>query len=185
VAKFRTLPVDFTLKSTPRLSSLFRKFMHQSGNKKRPIPALSTLNRPKFNIASDQVLNDFKKARTVTGLMLEVVKMTEDGRQLLHTYQNEPTYNSLTALADFAQAEYVKRAPPTKSNRKRGRAEEINFRTASGWTKKIRLGLQAEKEQQQQQPPSNATKKTGPGLQAEKEQQHQQQQPPSNFTLFE
>jgi len=130
------------------------------------------------------VLNDFKKARTVTGLMLDVVKMTEDGRQLLHTYQNEPTYNSLTALADFAQAEYVKRAPPTKSNRKRGRAEEINFRTASGWTKKIRLGLQAEKEQQQQQPPSNATKKTGPGLQAEKEQQHPQQQPPSNFTLF-
>ena len=184
VAKFRTLPVDFTLKSTPRLSSVFRKFMHQSGNKKRPIPALSTLNRPKFNIASDQVLNDFKKARTVTGLMLDVVKMTEDGRQLLHTYRNEPTYNSLTALADFAQAEYVKRAPPTKSNRKRGRAEEINFRTASGWTKKIRLGLQAEKEQQQQQPPSNATKKTGPGLQAEKEQQHPQQQPPSNFTLF-
>ena len=133
VAKFRTLPVDFTLKSTPRLSSVFRKFMHQSGNKKRPIPALSTLNRPKFNIASDQVLSDFRKARKVTGLMLEVVKMTEDGRQLLHTYRNEPTYNSLTALADFAQAEYVKRAPPTKSNRKRGRAEDINFRTASGW----------------------------------------------------
>ena len=56
------------------------------------------------------MLNDFKKARTVTGLMLEVVKMTEDGRQLLHTYQNEPTYNSLTALADFAQAEYVKKS---------------------------------------------------------------------------
>ena len=50
VAKFRTLPVDFTLKSTPRLSSVFRKsvfrkFMHQSGNKKRPIPALSTLGQ--------------------------------------------------------------------------------------------------------------------------------------------
>ena len=72
-----------------------------------------------------------------------------------HTYQHEPTYNSLTALADFAQAEYVKRAPPTKTNRKRGRAEEINFRTAAVWGKKVRLALQAEKEQQQQQPPSN------------------------------
>ena len=87
-------------------------------------------------------------------------------------------------MSHFAQAEYLKRAPPTKSNRKRGRAEEITFRTASGWTKKIRLGLQAEKEQQQQQPPSNATKKTGLGLQAKEEQQQQQQQPLPNFTLF-
>lgn len=62
--------------------------------------------------------------------MLEAIKMTEDGRKLLHTYQNEPTYNSLTALADFVQAEYLKRAPPTKTNRKRGREEEINFRTS-------------------------------------------------------
>lgn len=129
-AKFRTLPVDFTLKSTPRLSSVFRKFMHQSGTKKRPIPALNSLNRATFNIASPQVYNDFRKAKTVTRLMLEAVKMTEDGRKLLHTYQNEPTYNSLTALADFVQAEYLKRAPPTKTNRKRGREEEINFRTS-------------------------------------------------------
>lgn len=107
-AKFRTLPVDFTLKSTPRLSSVFRKFMHQSGTKKRPIPALNSLNRATFNIASPQVYNDFRKAKTVTRLMLEAVKMTEDGRKLLHTYQNEPTYNSLTALADFVQAEYLK-----------------------------------------------------------------------------
>ena len=119
--------------------------MHQSGTKERPIPALRTINRASFNIASPQVYYNFRKAKTVTGLMLEAVKMTEDGRQLLHTYQNEPTYNSLTALADFAQAEYVKRAPPTKSNRKRGRAEEINFRTAAVWGKKVRLALQAEK----------------------------------------
>ena len=127
--------------------------MHQSGTKENPIPALNTINRSTFNIASAQVQIDFKKAKAVTRLMLDVVKMTEDGRKLLHTYENEPTYNSLNALADFAQAEFVKRAPPTKTKRKRGRAEEINFRTASQWTKKIRHGLLAEKQRQQQQQP--------------------------------
>ena len=142
-SKFRTLPV--------KLAPVFRKFTHQSGTKENPIPALFTINRPSFNIASAQVQIDFKKAKAVTSLMLEVVKMTEDGRKLLHTYANEPTYNSLNALADFAQAEFVKRAPPTKTKRKRGRAEEINFRTASQWTKKIRHGLLAEKQRQQEQ----------------------------------
>ena len=59
-SKFRILPVDFTLKSTPKLASVFRKFMHQSGTEKNPI-----------NIASAQVLIDFRKAKLVTGLMLE------------------------------------------------------------------------------------------------------------------
>ena len=75
--------------------------------------------------------------------------MTENGRKLLHTYEKEPTYNSLNALADFAQAEFVKRVPPTKTESNRGMAEEINFRTASQWTKKIRLDVLAEKKQQQ------------------------------------
>ena len=148
-SKFRSLPADFPLKSSPKLASVFRKFMHQSGTEENPIPALNTLNRPSFNIASAQVLIDFRKAKLVTGLMLDIVKLTENGRKLLHTYEKEPTYNSLNALADFAQAEFVKRAPPTKTERNRGRAEEINFRTASQWTKKIRLGVLAEKKQQQ------------------------------------
>ena len=76
------------------------------------------------------MLIDFRKARLVTGLMLDVVKLTENGRKPLHTYENEPIYNSLNVLADFAQAESVKRAPPTKTERNRGK-----------WTKKIRLRI--------------------------------------------
>ena len=48
------------MKSAPKLASVFRKFMHQSGSEKNPI-----------NIASAQVLIDFRKAKLVTGLMLE------------------------------------------------------------------------------------------------------------------
>ena len=55
-----SLPADFTLKSAPKLASVFRKFMHQSGTEKNLI-----------NIASAQVLIDFRKAKLVTGLMLE------------------------------------------------------------------------------------------------------------------
>ena len=87
------------------------------------------------------MLIDFRKARLVTGLMLDVVKLTENGRKPLHTYENEPIYNSLNVLADFAQAESVKRAPPTKTERNRGKAEEIHFSTTSQWTKKIRLRI--------------------------------------------
>ena len=80
----------------------------------------------------------FAKARTLTNLMLEVTKSTEPGRALLQTFNSEPSYNSLNALATHAQKAYLDSAPARLTGKKRGRLEETHFITAAGWAPKIR-----------------------------------------------
>ena len=65
------------------------------------------------------MLRQFAKARTLTNLMLELTKSTEPGRALLQTFNSEPSYNSLNALATHAQKAYLDSAPARMTGRKR------------------------------------------------------------------
>ena len=116
---YRRLPKTFSFSGTTGLAGIFKRFMWQSGTKKDAIPALNTIRNPAFDIAEDKVLRQFAKARTLTNLMLELTKSTEPGRALLQTFNSEPSYNSLNALATHAQKAYLDSAPARMTGRKR------------------------------------------------------------------
>ena len=142
---YRRLPKTFSFSGTTGLAGIFKRFMWQSGTKKNTIPALNTIRNPAFDIAEDKVLRQFAKARTLTNLMLELTKSTEPGRALLQTFNSEPSYNSLNALATHAQKAYLDSAPARLTGKKRGRLEETHFITAEGWAPKIRRQLREDK----------------------------------------
>ena len=116
---YRRLLRTFSFAGTTGLAGIYERFMWQSGTKKNAIPALNTIRNPAFDIAEDKVLRQFAKARTLTNLMLELTKSTEPGRALLQTFNSEPSYNSLNALATHAQKAYLDSAPARMTGRKR------------------------------------------------------------------
>ena len=92
--------------------------------------------------------------------MSEIVELTEEGRKKLHTFQKEPSHNSLSELANFAQEEFLKLAPPLKGGKKRSNLDSVSFGTASNWCSYIRKKVKQTKQillQDNNDTPSNVT----------------------------
>ena len=123
--RFRKLPLDYKLPLKLSLTKVFQRFVTQSGTSDRPIPRLATIHFASAEFSLPSAQSHFKKAKTVTTLMLHLLHEDEAGRTLIKVFEKSSTIASLTEMSDEAQRRLLGDLPPPKKRQKRSNPENL------------------------------------------------------------